>query len=37
MVVVDQGAVVEVGTHQELTAAEGQYAELYARQARGYR
>ena len=37
VVVLDRGAVVEVGTHQELIAAQGQYSELYALQARGYR
>jgi ATP-binding cassette subfamily B protein len=34
--VLDRGRVVEHGTHAELTAAGGHYAQLFALQARGY-
>ncbi|WP_405059677.1 ABC transporter ATP-binding protein/permease [Kribbella sp. NBC_01505] len=37
VVVLDQGRVSEVGTHAELIANRGHYAELYELQARGYR
>ena len=37
IVVVDSGGVVESGTHEELQAGGGLYAELYELQARGYR
>jgi ATP-binding cassette subfamily B protein len=37
IVVVDGGRVVEHGTHAELVANAGLYAELYALQAAGYR
>jgi ATP-binding cassette subfamily B protein len=37
VVVLDQGRVLEAGTHEELIAARGRYAELYELQARGYR
>ena len=37
IVVMDQGEVTEVGTHTELMAADGQYAELFELQARAYR
>lgn len=37
VVVLDQGRVIETGTHAELVAAQGRYAELYELQARGYR
>jgi len=37
IVVLDGSRVVEVGAHDELVAKGGQYAELYAIQAAGYR
>ncbi|WP_115851235.1 ABC transporter ATP-binding protein/permease [Thermasporomyces composti] len=37
VVVLDRGRVVEVGSHAELMAARGHYAELYQLQAKGYR
>ncbi|WP_328322692.1 ABC transporter ATP-binding protein/permease [Kribbella sp. NBC_00382] len=37
IVVMDQGRVVEVGSHRELVAARGRYAELFEVQARAYR
>ncbi|MEJ3748504.1 ABC transporter ATP-binding protein [Actinomycetes bacterium KLBMP 9797] len=37
IVVVRDGQIAEVGSHAELTAAGGQYAELYALQAKAYR
>ncbi|GAB3578359.1 ABC transporter ATP-binding protein [Calidifontibacter terrae] len=37
VVVMADGAVAEVGTHDDLMAAEGTYAQLYALQAAGYR
>jgi ATP-binding cassette, subfamily B, bacterial len=37
IVVVDDGAVSEVGSHAELMARSGLYAELYDLQSRAYR
>jgi len=37
IVVLDEGRVREVGSHDELIAAGGLYAELYGLQARAYR
>ena len=37
IVVLDGARVVEVGTHDDLIAAGGQYAELYGIQAAAYR
>jgi ATP-binding cassette subfamily B protein len=37
IVVIDDGRVIEVGSHQELLAADGRYAELFEVQARAYR
>jgi ATP-binding cassette subfamily B protein len=37
IVVLDGARVVEVGTHDELVAREGQYADLYNIQAAAYR
>jgi ATP-binding cassette subfamily B protein len=35
--VIDGGRVTELGTHEELLAAKGRYAELFEIQAAGYR
>ncbi|HEY8090942.1 MAG TPA: ABC transporter ATP-binding protein, partial [Polyangiaceae bacterium] len=37
IVVLDQGQVVEKGTHEELVAQGGKYAKMFALQAEGYR
>lgn len=37
VVVLERGRVAEVGTHSQLIAANGRYAELYQLQAQGYR
>ena len=37
ILVLEQGEVEEVGTHQELLAGGGRYAELFELQAQGYR
>jgi ATP-binding cassette subfamily B protein len=37
ILVLDRGRVIERGSHDELMAARGRYAELYGLQARGYR
>ena len=37
IVVMDGARVVECGSHEELMAADGQYAELYGIQAAAYR
>ena len=34
ILVIDQGRIVERGTHERLLAAEGKYADLYRRQFR---
>ncbi len=36
IVVIDGGRIVEQGTHAELVAAQGRYAQLFALQAQGY-
>ncbi|MCO6185445.1 ABC transporter ATP-binding protein [Rhizobium sp. L1K21] len=36
LIVMDKGAIVEMGTHDELLSREGLYAELWARQSGGF-
>jgi len=35
--VLEQGRLVELGSHAQLMQAQGQYARLFSLQARGYR
>lgn len=37
ILVIDQGRIIERGTHEELLAADGRYAKLFRLQAAGYR
>ena len=37
IVVLDEGQVIETGTHTELLALGGEYAKLFTIQAEGYR
>lgn len=37
IIVLDQGAIVESGTHEDLLGANGEYAEMFMLQSRGYR
>ena len=37
IVVLERGTIVESGSHSELLALGGQYAELFTKQAEGYR
>jgi ATP-binding cassette subfamily B protein len=37
IIVLEKGETIEHGTHAELVAANGAYAELFAMQAAGYR
>ena len=36
LIVIDAGRIIEVGTHTELVAKGGLYAELWARQSGGF-
>ena len=36
ILVIEQGQIVEQGTHEELVALDGRYAHLFALQAKGY-
>ena len=37
ILVIEQGQFVEIGSHEDLLAKSGRYAELFALQAAGYR
>ncbi len=37
ILVLDNGAILEAGTHEELVEKKGRYAELFELQATGYR
>jgi ATP-binding cassette subfamily B protein len=37
ILVLDNGAILEAGTHEQLVALKGRYAELFELQAAGYR
>ena len=37
ILVLDKGQLLEIGTHEELLALNGRYAELFYLQAKGYR
>jgi ATP-binding cassette subfamily B protein len=37
ILVLEKGEQIEIGTHEELLALSGRYAELFALQAQGYR
>jgi ATP-binding cassette subfamily B protein len=37
IVVLDKGQLLEIGSHEELLALGGRYAELFLLQAKGYR
>jgi len=37
ILVLDKGELLEIGSHEELLARDGRYAELFHLQARGYR
>jgi len=36
LIVIDKGRIIEAGTHAELVAKRGLYAELWARQSGGF-
>lgn len=37
IIVIDQGKIIETGTHEELIQTDGQYSKLFTFQAKGYR
>ena len=37
IIVLDKGAIIERGSHEELLAQKGRYATLFELQAKGYR